>query len=193
MTLTKKYNMGPTRAYRTPAPSKLKLTTHNGRTVAANPQGVPAKWLPIYLELAAGMLDGGPSFVIGKDENEPGKPVTLQMREGNGDWITYKDPAHVARTLGIDAPSKPAPTPRKAPAPKPVTAPKVESPTVKSELPTWAEEWLAGLVFELKRDYARQYLAHILCDAPAPKCPGTEWAGKARKRADRLAELAEVA
>jgi hypothetical protein len=70
-------------------------------------------------------------------------------------------------------------------APEPPPA----SPT-RASLPEWAEEWLAGLVYEAKRDYARQYLEHILCGAPAPANPGAEWADKARKRADRLAEKA---
>lgn len=195
------YRMGHTRKHVFPAPSKIAFETHNGRTIVANPSGVPAKWLPIYRELAASMYAGGCSFAIGKDEKEPGNPVTLRLEEEPGVWITYKDPAHVARTLGIGAPArtpkverKPAPTRHKRGAttftvPTDI-APPAGSVPVESDLPTWAEEWLSGLVYAPKAQYAREYLEHILLGAPEPKSVQAEWAEKARKRADRLAERA---
>lgn len=57
----------------------------------------------------------------------------------------------------------------------------------KAALPQWAETWLATLVFETKRNYAREYLAHLLlAERPAPAANDAEWAHKARKRADWL-------
>ena len=95
-------------------------------------------------------------------------------------------PAPMHRAFGIAAP---APVIEEI---RPI-APALQRPTgpaPTSTLPTWAEEWLEQLVFDQKRDYARQYLAHILNGAPAPVAPSADWADKARKRADRLAKQA---
>jgi hypothetical protein len=85
---------------------------------------------------------------------------------------TIVGPAMVISAEEIIAHAEPDPIPQPA------------SPT--KALPEWAEEWLARLEYEAKRDYARQYLDHLLNGAPAPTDPRAEWADKARKRADRL-------
>lgn len=53
-------------------------------------------------------------------------------------------------------------------------------------LPAEVAAWLSKLVHEPKRVYAAAYCAHRLYGDPAPADPGTDWAGKARKRADHV-------
>lgn len=167
------------------APAKVVETIEvNGRPVCAKPKGVTPKWLPIYHELASRMYEGGPSFSIGK--NTVDSPITCMVADGNGGWAEYRTPEDAAKAIGLAPATKAKGAPRVAPA-----APaRACAPRATSDLPAWATEWLAGLVFETKRHYAEQFLRHLLLGEPAPQCPGTEWADKARRRAERLVNAA---
>jgi hypothetical protein len=55
-------------------------------------------------------------------------------------------------------------------------------------LPAPVADWLRKLVHPPKAEYAAAYCAHKLDGGPAPADPGTPWASKARKRADRIME-----
>jgi hypothetical protein len=65
----------------------------------------------------------------------------------------------------------------------------VEEPS-SGGLPPEVADWLRKLVHPPKAAYAAAYCAHKLDGAPAPDDPGTPWAVKARKRADRIMENA---
>jgi hypothetical protein len=53
-------------------------------------------------------------------------------------------------------------------------------------LPAPVAEWLGRLVHVPKREYAAAYCAHRLWGEDAPADPGTPWAEKARRRADKV-------
>lgn len=198
------------------APAKVVETIEvNGWPVCAKPKGVTPKWLPIYHELASRMYEGGPSFSIGK--NTVDSPITCMVADGNGGWAEYRTPEDAAKAIGLAPATKAKGAPKAykdirtnpayiaakernkaevrnvtdhfAKTPKVPARPSIPARPA-SDLPTWATEWLAGLVFETKRHYAEQFLRHLLLGEPAPQCPGTEWADKARRRAERLVNAA---
>jgi hypothetical protein len=65
----------------------------------------------------------------------------------------------------------------------------VEEPS-SGGLPPEVADWLRKLVHPPKQAYAADYCRARLYDEPMPADPGTPWAVKARKRADRIMENA---
>lgn len=172
------------------------------------------KWAPVFGGLAVLLYRGGPLYeltagklwirptaadqpvVAGASPEEAHEWCTANVTgypEARAEWEAASPKRATATTVTRKpAASKPkvarsADQAKRAPVPAEpqVTA----SSTVEDarELPQWAREYLARLVYEAKRDYAAQYIAHVLGVADAPEHPGAEWADKVHARVERLA------
>lgn len=96
-------------------------------------------------------------------------PVTVVMSDDGG-YMEVPTPEVRAPRITVDQVAT-------------VAAPSAD---VTVTLPECVETWLAGLVFEAKRTYARALAAHLVCGTARPADPGAEWADKAEKRLVRV-------